>query len=416
MSSAADARTSSDSPRTRVCIVQQIVPHYRVPVFDLLARQPGIALSVWSGHQPWGSLQPANGGGGYEEKDAPFRQLGPVFWQPGQVQAAKAAVAGRFDVLILSWNSRLVHLPRALRLCRRHRIPTLLWGHGYSKSETPRRRKLRNRLLNLSDACIVYNHTAAKRLMDDGIEPTRVFVALNAIDQARVREARDHWLARPEELRGFQQEKGLAPGATVLFISRLEPDKRVDLLLEAFAALLKRKPTAKLAIIGKGSEEAALRGKAASLGIADRVIFAGSVYQEMNLAPWFLSASCMAYPVAIGLSILHAFGYGLPVVTSDDIPSHNPEIEALRPGENGLLYRDGDVEDFAAKMLVCMDDAVTRERMGQAALDTVRSPDGFCLERMVRGFTDAIDFATKSASRAAAARDASGNAPADAGS
>ena len=39
----------------------------------------------------------------------------------------------------------------------------------------------------------------------------------------------------------------------------------------------------------------------------------GSIYDEIELAPWFLTADAFVYPENIGLSILHAFGYGLPV-------------------------------------------------------------------------------------------------------
>ena len=387
--------TVSSARVCRVCIVQPLVPHYRVPVFEMLSRQPGISLSLWSDHLPQGSISPVRGSGSYEEVHTPFKYLGPVYWQPKQVTAAKAAAAGRYDMVIFSWNARLVHLRHALRICRRAGVPTLLWGHGYSKNDTPHRRRIRNRMLNLSSGCIVYNHASANRLASEGVDPSRIFVALNAIDQSPINEARNHWLARPEELARFQHENDLAFGKSALFISRLEPAKGIDLLLEAYALLAKHQPSGRLVIIGKGSAEQALRAKAAALGIAKRVTFVGSVYEESNLAPWFLSVSCMAYPVAIGLSILHAFGYGLPVVTSDDFASHNPEIEALRPGDNGLAYRNGDVEDFAAKMLACMNDNNARARMSEAAMQTVRSPDGFCIERMVKGFMDAITTVRK---------------------
>jgi glycosyltransferase involved in cell wall biosynthesis len=377
------------------------MPHYRVPVFDLLARQPGIELSVWSDHHPQGSIHPAKGTGSFEEVYTPFKFLGPIHWQPMVVTAAREAARGRFDVVIFSWNPRLVHLRRGLRICRRAGVPALVWGHGMSVSgsESRTRRWLRNSLVRKSTACIVYNNIVARRLASEGIDPQRIFVALNALDQAPMRQARDHWLARPDELAKFRAQHHITGRDFVLFISRLEPNKRVALLISAFAIVASEQPRAKLAIIGRGPEEAALRAQAASLGIGDRVIFAGPVYEEMNLAPWFLSSACLAYPVAIGLSILHAFGYGVPVVTSDDIASHNPEIESLRPGENGLLYRDGDTNDFAAKILECLRDHDLQQRMGEAAMASVREPDGFCLGRMVRGFTDAIDFAMATRAR-----------------
>ena len=94
------------------------------------------------------------------------------------------------------------------------------------------------------------------------------------------------------------------------------------------------------------------------------------------------------YPVNIGLSIMHALGYGLPVVTSDDLAAHNPEIEALEPGGNGLLYRDGDVDDLVARWKDLMTDHDQRARMSRQAIRTVE--EKYTLENMVQGFLDAM--------------------------
>ena len=164
-----------DAASTRVCILQQIVPHYRVPVFDLLARQPGIKLSVWADmHPAGGSLKAAKGTGTYAEADAPVKKLGPLLWQPGQIAAA---TSGEFNVIIFSWNARLAHLARALRICRRKGVATLLWGHGFSKNESRWRRRMRNRLPRLADGSVVYNRAAAERLASEGFDRQRIFVA-----------------------------------------------------------------------------------------------------------------------------------------------------------------------------------------------------------------------------------------------
>ena len=184
-------------------------------------------------------------------------------------------------------------------------------------------------------------------------------------------------------------------GGTLLYVSRLEPDKRVDLLLDAFALVLKRRPKARLVVIGKGTDDDRLRAHAGALGIEDGVRFVGPAYEENALAGWFLAADVFPYPVAIGLSILHAFGYGLPVVTSDDIHSHNPEIDALRDGRNGLLYRDGDTADFADCIERILADEALRTTLSKGARATVEGPDGFTLTRMVDGYVEALRAAAR---------------------
>ena len=102
-------------------------------------------------------------------------------------------------------------------------------------------------------------------------------------------------------------------------------------------------------------------------------------------------STAFCYPANIGLSILHGMGYGLPVVTSDKVESQNPEIEALRDGENGFLYRDGDIDDLTAKLEVLLTDSATQNRMSAAAHAT--ATERFSLANMVDGYVDAVRFA-----------------------
>jgi len=393
----ADARNVAEVAPLRIGIVQPLIPLYRVPVFERLAATPGVRLDIWADMSDKGSLKAARrsspasdaAAAPFAHHDAPWRMIGPFVSQP----AARDAVRSGADVMILSGNARHLDLLPALRHCRRHGIATILWGHGYSKSESPLRRWWRHRVLRAADAQLLYNHAAARRLVADGFAPARIFVAPNSIDQTPIEHARRSLLDDSGRLDAFRREHGITRHELVVFISRLEPDKRVDLLLEAFVTVVAQRPSAKLALIGGGSASDALRARAAALGLGDRVIFTGPIYEENAMAPWCLAASCMAYPCAIGLSILHAFGYALPVITSDDIPSHNPEIEALAPAENGLLYRAGDVDDLAMQILRLFDDDALRRTLGQGALATVRPPGPFTLDRMIDGFHAAISGA-----------------------
>jgi glycosyltransferase involved in cell wall biosynthesis len=112
---------------------------------------------------------------------------------------------------------------------------------------------------------------------------------------------------------------------------------------------------------------------AVSSGVADRIIWLGPVYSEDELAPWFLSADLFLHPAAIGLSLLHAMGYGLPVVTQDDASGHMPEFAAFRNGETGLLYASGDMSDFCNKVRTLIADHHERCRMGSNAEHIART-------------------------------------------
>jgi len=372
----------------RVAIAQEIVPHYRVPFFRKLAAVPGVQLHLLADKRhAGGSLAPA-GEAELDIRQADHRQLGPFFWQPRTLaEAARGAV----DVLVMNWNLRRLEQVPALLAARARGVGTLLWGHGYAKHDTPAKRAARDRTGALADATLFYTAPVAEAYVARGHRPDRVFVAPNAIDQAPVEAARRAWLDRPADLRAFAAQHGLRPDRTALFVARLEPAKRIDRLLAAFAIVAKTLPDARLVIVGGGPEEPYLRARAAELGIGDAVIFAGPIHDQMALAPWFLNAAVAAFPIDVGLSVLHAFGFGLPLVTSDDLQRHGPEIVALRPGENGLLYRAGDVEHLAEQMGAVMADPALRARLAEGALATVREPGGYTLDRMLEGFLEAID-------------------------
>src|SRR5690606_11454771 len=76
----------------------------------------------------------------------------------------------------------------------------------------------------------------------------------------------------------------------------------------------------------------------------------GAIYKEHDLVPWFLSAEAMIHPASIGLSLLHSFGYGLPVITNNNRAKHGPEFCALEDNKNGITYIENDLDDLIEKV------------------------------------------------------------------
>jgi glycosyltransferase involved in cell wall biosynthesis len=379
---------TTDVRGCRVCIVQPALPAYRIPVFNRLVTDHGIDLTIAAEFRPiWGSLKSERGDGTFKTIEAPITLWRGLLRQPMQLELARN---GAFDVMILPLNRKSLDVDLAIRAARRRGIGTVLWGHGFSKRESWLRRTLRNNLLRKADAGLLYSSAARDRLVAEGLDPARLFVAQNAIDHRRVEDTVRAWDATPERLARFRRDHALEHGETVLFISRMEPDKRVEVLIDAFAILRSRRPNARLVLVGNGSCVPGLQERAKAAGLGESVTFTGPIYDEDTLAPWAMSAACFVYPAAIGLSIYHAFAYGLPVLTSDDIASHNPEIEALEPGVNGLLVKDGDPAAFAEAIERVIADPQARARFRQAALDTIHRPGGFTIDTMAQGFADAI--------------------------
>jgi glycosyltransferase involved in cell wall biosynthesis len=168
-------------------------------------------------------------------------------------------------------------------------------------------------------------------------------------------------------------------------------------LIRATAKLAAEIPGLKTVIIGNGlAEKARLETLARETNATDRVIFQNGIYDELKLAPWFLSASVFCYPAHVGLSLIHALWYGLPIVTSDNLAAQNPEVVALQNNVNGLLYEHGSAESLAVALRSILTNDKQRAAMADAARRSVE--DKFTIRRMVDGLEAAVRYAQSTTS------------------
>lgn len=371
----------------RVCILQPIVPHYRVPVFEALSRQPGIELEVWAHLRgPLGSISGITHSDAFTLRHASYSERFGLVLQPAAVRAVRSG----FDAVIITDNVRSPAMFAALAL---RRSPVIIWGHGFGTHHDRMGHRLRMLSFRSADAGLFYGPRGRRRFLEAGIDHRKLFVAPNAIDQAPIAAARAHWL-QGSRLADFRQGQGIGDAPFMLYLSRLEPEKMPMLAIDALVRLRRKRPGLRLVFIGDGSERPAIERRIRDEGLADAVRLAGALYDDSAIAPWALSADLLIHPGALGLSIFHAFGYGLPVVTTDSAAIQMPEVECLEPGRNGLAYRHGSLDDLVACCARILDDASARASLSEAALETVNGPGGRNLPAMVQGFVDAIRFVT----------------------
>lgn len=376
----------------RVTNVQPALAQYRVPVFREFARRPGIRLKV-----VYGSVKgvPNVAPDGFDATPT-HRWEDKVTGFGLMIHTAEWSYCSprHADVVVLRWSVRSIMLWPALLRARFLGVPVVLWGHGYSKTERWWWRIPRNWLAHLATAVLFYEPRTRDAFVRQGWNPDRLFVALNSLDHVEICQARDAWQENSVALPKFREENGIAEGPVILFVSRLMPANRIDLLIRATADLAREMPGLKTVVIGNGDEEKLrLEQLAFELGVADNVKFRDGIYDEFELAPWFLSSDVYCYPANIGLSLIHALWYGLPVVTSDNIDSQNPEIFALRDGVNGLLYQHENLSSLVTVLRAILADAERRTKMSEAARKTVE--DRFTIPRMVDGLEAAVRYAAR---------------------
>lgn len=197
-------------------------------------------------------------------------------------------------------------------------------------------------------------------LVSSGFAPQKVLQLPNAVDVQRFSSpVRDE--ARRAELCGGRRLVGI-------FVGRLEPEKGLEGLLEAWSQVFGRDRSAVLLVVGRGSVRPLLEQRTRSLGIEDLVVFTGptrAVEQYMALADFGLLTSLYE---GLSNSLLEYMAAGLPVLGSKISGTEDWVID----GQTGWLYAAGQTRDLVARLTaVARSDAAELRRLGDGARDRV---------------------------------------------
>ena len=142
-----------------------------------------------------------------------------------------------------------------------------------------------------------------------------------------------------DEVEAFRARQGL-PERFILFVGTLQPRKNLETLLRAYAQVADVIGWELVVVGATGWSYAPIFETARSLGLAERVRFAGYVAGE-ELPLWYNAAGMFVYPSlyeGFGLPLLEAMACGTPVIAADT--SSLPEVV----GDAGLLVDPRDVD------------------------------------------------------------------------
>lgn len=336
----------------RVYLQQNCIPHYREPIFELLSACPTVEFTVFADSLP----------------DSPFLKV--ISWNETKIRRryARNWKISLPKGLTLSWQPTVLRAilhekpnliiamgsPYSLTawacliVGRLTRIPVLLWGHGLLKTEKGLKWFIRRTLYRMAAGQLLYGNHAKRLLAACHFDPRSLHVIYNSLmfDQ-HAHLARE---ITPQTIVELRQSLGMENEPLVMFTGRLQPVKRLDILIMAIGEIARRGRSVHLAILGDGSERASLESLARSLGIERLVHFLGAQYDESFIGVALSAASLAVVPSGAGLSVIHALSFGTPVVIHDRVEEHFPEWEAVEEGVTGFFYRYGNPQDLSLKI------------------------------------------------------------------
>ncbi len=156
----------------------------------------------------------------------------------------------------------------------------------------------------------------------------------------------------------------LASRRVILFLSRIDPKKNLEALLDAFIAIAPSFDDATLVIAGDGDTLYVDRLKRRSMGLGARIVWVGHVSGEVK-SSLLSHAYCFVLPSFtenFGIAAAEALSYGLPVVLADGV-AISSEVSEHRAG----LVTGTDAVSVAEALTLLLTDGALRDQLSVSA-------------------------------------------------
>lgn len=349
--------------RLRIALLTEIPAPFRTPLFNALAALPEIELRVLflaarDPKRPHYRLYPEEMRFAWQV--LPGREVSRGGrWIVFSRGTARRLLRFRPDMVVVGgWNqpafwSALV----AARLLRR---PLVAWVESTARDERSGGGALERAKRAMIARCagfLVPGRASRDYLVALGVSPTRIAIAPNAVDLSIFGDA---VAAAKAAGRGeLRSRLGVAEGScVVLSVGRLDPEKGIDVLLDAAASLHAAGSTAAVVIVGGGSREGELRAAAGS-----NVRFTGALDRDA-LVPWYAAADVFVLPSRSeqwGMVLNEAAAAGLPIVATE---AAGAAWDLVDDGASGFRIPVGDAASLAQALADLAADSGFRERAG----------------------------------------------------
>ena len=279
---------------------------------------------------------------------------GPPSWR--RLRALAAAMRGHDLVLTYNWGAMDAVL--ANRLFARR--PLVHHEDGFNEDEAVRQKPARVVARRLALPCasrlVVPSRNLERIARDVWRQPApRVAYVPNGVDMALF------GTPAADAIPGFARRPGEVVVGT---LAGLRPVKNLPRLVRAFAGATRLAPDvpSRLVIVGRGSEEAAIRAEAAAAGIADRLVMPGFVAHPPRYVGLFdvfaLSSDSEQFPI----SLVEAMAAGLPAAST----AVGDVAEIVAEPNRAYLASPGDEPALAHALAALIVDPELRATLGAA--------------------------------------------------
>ncbi len=368
-----------------VVLFQYRVFHYRKELLSLLREKlekAGIKLELVYG-QAYGDeivkadVAAINWGHQVRNFYLPVKEKKDLCWQPMPESISRP------DLVIFMQENRLLSNYYWILQSKLGRTRTAFWGHGrdfQSKAPTGLRERWKKATIRSVDWWFAYTSITLDVLAESRFPPDRTTLLNNSIDTVSFQ--RDGEAVTDQTLSQLKEEWKIDDDAPVgLFCGSLYPDKKPTFMIAAADLIYEQRRDFHFIVIGDGQSAKEMCEAASTRPWMHCV----GVKRGIEKAALFKLATFVINPGLVGLHVLDAYAFSLPMLTTSTA-LHSPEIAYLEHGKTGFIT-DGEPAAFADCALKLIGDPALAKRIREncrlASLE-------YSIERMATRFTEGI--------------------------
>ncbi|MBO4807258.1 MAG: glycosyltransferase [Paludibacteraceae bacterium] len=296
-----------------------------------------------------------------------IKLLSGFYYQPGVLPLLRKRKD--YDAYILLGETRAISTWLFSLLARFFpKKKIFFWSHGWYGKESKIETFLKKILFRLPNGgTFLYGNHARNLMIKEGFSSEKLYVIHNSLAYSQ------HLKIRKDLRRSSIYEDHFNnTNFNLIFVGRLTPVKRLDQLLYALSKCEEKGYCYNLTLVGEGSQLNELKVLTENLGLAGRVWFFGSSYDEVELANFIYNADLCVSPGNVGLTAIHSMTFGTPVLSHNCFKWQMPEYEAIKEGETGSFFEINDINSLADSIISWLEKkSGERESVRKACMDMI---------------------------------------------
>lgn len=373
----------------KIAIFTSRLLHYRLSFYEKLSTYKNdYQLTVYYGY-----TEREDGKAGYKGeinfnsrgfKESKFRILPfDVRSYPGMYSEIKKADP---DILIILAQTGNLTYRKIISWAKRERKKIIIWTSGWD----PGRAKgimlaIKNTLVSSffikADYFLTYSTFASRYVESMGIDKSKIEICYNGIETDELVHNSLQIITKSKEL---IKKYDLASHFTFLYVGGLIPEKKINLLIEAFIVMHKKYEKIKLIIIGDGPQKEIVEDKLRTYRDPN-ILFLGRIIESVD--SFFVASDCLVLPGAGGLALNQAMFWRKPCIVSK---ADGTEDDLVIEDITGYRFEENDLESLVSAMDRRINECQEKVNvMSENSYQIIQNKSN--VNNMVHVFSNAID-------------------------